>query len=109
MHRPVQAIEVRIWGQPVGAVALDPKLGYYAFEYDPHFVAFGIDLAPLAMPLAEMITQGYFCRVSACDSSIVRTKVVVASISSQSSLLSLCSAWNRQKISVARIAIGLFR
>lgn len=43
---------MRIWGQQVGAVALDPKLGYYAFEYAPAFVRSGIDLAPLTMPLA---------------------------------------------------------
>ena len=53
MHKPVHAVEVRIWGRTVGAVALDPLLGYYAFEYDPRFLASGIDLAPLAMPLAK--------------------------------------------------------
>ncbi|MBP8168608.1 MAG: type II toxin-antitoxin system HipA family toxin [Azonexus sp.] len=53
MHKPVPAVEVRIWGKTVGAVALDPRLGYYAFEYDPRFVATGIDLAPLAMPLGK--------------------------------------------------------
>ncbi|OHE22032.1 MAG: hypothetical protein A2X92_03030 [Syntrophus sp. GWC2_56_31] len=42
MYKPVSAIEVRIWGETVGAVALDPKLGYYAFEYDPRFVISGI-------------------------------------------------------------------
>lgn len=38
MCKPVQAIEVRIWGTTVGAVALAPNLGYYAFEYDNKFV-----------------------------------------------------------------------
>ncbi|MDZ4164274.1 MAG: type II toxin-antitoxin system HipA family toxin [Smithellaceae bacterium] len=52
MYKPVHAIEVRIWGKTIGAVALDPKLGYYVFEYDPGFVASGIELAPLTMPLA---------------------------------------------------------
>ena len=52
MYKPVKAIEVRIWGQSVGAVARDPKLDYYAFEYDPQFVASGIPLAPRAMPLS---------------------------------------------------------
>ena len=33
-------------------MALDPKLGYYAFEYDRRFAASGIELAPLTMPLA---------------------------------------------------------
>ena len=53
MYRPVTAIEARIWGRSVGAVALDPALGYYAFEYDPDFVRTGIELAPLAMPLSS--------------------------------------------------------
>ncbi len=53
MYKPVEAIEVRAWGRSVGAVALDPALGYYAFEYDPAFVKSGIELAPLAMPLSK--------------------------------------------------------
>ena len=51
MHRPVATVEVRIWDQRVGAVARDPRLGFYAFEYAPTFVQTGIELAPLAMPL----------------------------------------------------------
>ena len=53
MYKPVSTIEVRIWGKTVGAVALDPKLGYYVFEYAPGFVTTGIELAPLTMPLAR--------------------------------------------------------
>ena len=52
MYTPVPIVEVRIWGKAVGAVALDPALGYYAFEYQPAFVRSGIELAPLTMPLA---------------------------------------------------------
>ncbi len=52
MYRPVRAIEVRVWGRTVGAAALDPALGHYAFEYDPTFVRTGIELAPLTMPLS---------------------------------------------------------
>lgn len=52
MYRPVDAIEVRIWDGTVGAVALDPKSGYYAFEYEPAFLRSGIELAPLTMPLS---------------------------------------------------------
>ena len=47
------AIEVRIWNQRVGAVAADPNIGAYVFEYDPAWVRRGIELAPLMMP-----TQG---------------------------------------------------
>ncbi len=53
MHRPVIAVEVRLWGSRVGAAALDPRLGYYAFECDPAFVRQGIEVAPLALPLAQ--------------------------------------------------------
>ena len=53
MYKPVSTIEVRIWGKTVGATALDPKLGYYVFEYDRMFIASGIDLAPLTMPLVK--------------------------------------------------------
>ena len=53
MYKPVDAIEVRVWGKKVGAVALDPNLRYYAFEYDKKFVQTGIELAPLALPLAQ--------------------------------------------------------
>lgn len=52
MHTPVAIVEVRIWRKAVGAVALDPRLGYYAFEYQPSFVRSGIELAPLTMPLS---------------------------------------------------------
>ena len=50
MAQPVDAIEVRVWGMRVGAVALDPRLGHYAFEYETAFAARGIELAPLMMP-----------------------------------------------------------
>jgi serine/threonine-protein kinase HipA len=53
VYKPVEAIEVRIWGQKVGAVALDPNLRFYVFEYEPNFVKTGIELAPLTMPLAK--------------------------------------------------------
>jgi len=50
MYRPVEIVEVWIWGRRAGAVARDPKLDHYAFEYDPEFLTSGIELAPLAMP-----------------------------------------------------------
>ena len=50
-HVPV--IEVRVWGQRVGAVALDPRLGYYAFAYEPAWRRTGIELAPLTLPLGD--------------------------------------------------------
>jgi serine/threonine-protein kinase HipA len=52
VYTPVVVVEVRIWGKTVGAVALDPTLGYYVFEYESAFLQSGIELAPLTMPLA---------------------------------------------------------
>ena len=52
MDTPV--IEVRIWGQRVGAVAPDPRLGCYVFAYDPAWRRTGIELAPLSMPLDDL-------------------------------------------------------
>lgn len=43
-------IEVRIWNTLVGAVAYDPALGCYAFEYDAGWRRRGIELAPRLMP-----------------------------------------------------------
>ena len=51
MNIPV--IEVRVWGRRVGALAPDPKLGYYAFAYEPSWRRSGIELAPLTMPLND--------------------------------------------------------
>lgn len=51
MNTPV--IEVRIWGQRVGAVAPDPRLGCHVFAYDPAWKRSGLELAPLTMPLSD--------------------------------------------------------
>ncbi len=53
MYKPVHVISVWVWGKMVGAVALDTRLGYYAFEYDPGFVRSGVELAPLTMPFSQ--------------------------------------------------------
>jgi len=46
---------VELWGSRIGAVALTSSTGVASFEYDPAFLASGIQLAPLMMPLAERI------------------------------------------------------
>jgi serine/threonine-protein kinase HipA len=45
-----RAIEVKIWNQSVGAVAADPTLGSYVFEYAPNWRKKGIELSPLLLP-----------------------------------------------------------
>jgi serine/threonine-protein kinase HipA len=49
----IPVIEVRMWGERVGAIALDPKLGFYAFAYEPSWRRGAIEVAPLTMPLND--------------------------------------------------------
>lgn len=42
---------VHLWGQLVGAVALDPETRLPIFEYDPEFRTRGIEISPLRLPL----------------------------------------------------------
>src|SRR5665213_2706594 len=51
--RPIAAIAVEIWGKQVGAIARDPRLGYYAFEYSPAWKRSGVELAPLTLPVDD--------------------------------------------------------
>ena len=48
-YEPVDAVLVTAWGREVGALALDPRSGHYAFEYTPAWRRTGIELAPLTM------------------------------------------------------------
>lgn len=52
-YKPVEVVEVKAWGQRVGAVAREPTKDFYAFGYDPSWIRRGIELAPIAMPLAQ--------------------------------------------------------
>ncbi len=47
--------EVRLWGNRIGAVALEAGSEVAAFEYDPDFLNSGIEVAPLQLPLASRI------------------------------------------------------
>lgn len=53
MYKPVTDITVRCWGKDVGRIGLDPRSGYYAFEYYPAFQKSNIELAPLSLPLNQ--------------------------------------------------------
>jgi serine/threonine-protein kinase HipA len=56
-YTPVSVIEVHAWGELVGAVALDQRTGFYAFEYAPSWIATGRQLAPLTMPLGAEVRE----------------------------------------------------
>src|SRR6266566_3251789 len=49
--------EVRLWGRSIGAVSLDDGARIAAFQYDPAFVASGIQLSPVVMPLSTQVYQ----------------------------------------------------
>lgn len=51
--KPVDVVNVHLWDHHIGAVALDPRYGYYVFAYTPEFTGLGIEPAPLQMPLTE--------------------------------------------------------
>ncbi|MDE2028195.1 MAG: type II toxin-antitoxin system HipA family toxin [Candidatus Omnitrophica bacterium] len=53
--KKVEAANVRLWGQRVGAVAWDDARGLASFEYDPNFIKSGLEVAPLMMPLRSEI------------------------------------------------------
>ncbi|MEI6704302.1 MAG: type II toxin-antitoxin system HipA family toxin [Deltaproteobacteria bacterium] len=53
MYKPVDVINVFIWGQHVGALARSPQIGYYVFAYTSSFVKTGIQLSPRHMPLTS--------------------------------------------------------
>ena len=46
---------VELWGPSIGAVALTDSNGVASFEYEPSFLASGIQLAPLMMALAARV------------------------------------------------------
>ena len=52
-YQQTDVIEVLAWGRRVGAVALDPDTGWYAFAYTKEWIDSGIELAPLYMALRE--------------------------------------------------------
>lgn len=49
----VDVVDVYLWGNKIGAVALDPTYGFYVFRYTPEFAASRIEPAPLHMPVSK--------------------------------------------------------
>ena len=48
---------MRLWGRTIGAVSLEDGARVAAFQYEPAFLASGIELSPLTMPLSRRIYQ----------------------------------------------------
>lgn len=49
------AVEVRLWGRRIGAVAWPDGTAAASFEYDSDFLGSGIEVAPLTMPLSSRV------------------------------------------------------
>ena len=47
--------EVKIWGSTIGAVVLEDNQKTASFQYDPDFAQSGIEVAPLMMPLSDIV------------------------------------------------------
>lgn len=58
-------VDVLIWGQHVGTVALDLKYGFYAFAYTPRIKASHLELGPLKMRLGAK-TFSYSWSLARC-------------------------------------------
>ena len=52
MNAAVNVANVNLWGNRVGAVALD-EYNNGIFEFDPEFLKLGLDIAPVTMPLQK--------------------------------------------------------
>ena len=53
LFTPARLIEVRAWGNTVGALAAGTQSRAYVFEYDSAWIRSGIQIAPLRMPLGR--------------------------------------------------------
>ena len=49
--------EVLLWGRRVGAVSLEEGDRAAAFQFDPAFLASGIELSPITVPLSRQVCQ----------------------------------------------------
>jgi serine/threonine-protein kinase HipA len=49
-YRHVERVEVYLWDELAGAVALDESFGFYAFNWSPALRASGVEPSPFAMP-----------------------------------------------------------
>ena len=47
--------EVKLWGRTIGAVTLEERGSYAAFQYDPAFARSGIEISPITMPLGDRV------------------------------------------------------
>lgn len=59
-YQPVSILRILAWGRQVGAAIPDPRSHYVLFEYDPDWIRDGIELAPMLMPVDEIMPVHQF-------------------------------------------------
>ena len=52
---PVSVAEIKLWREPVGAVAWNEDRDFASFEYDPAFLTQKLEIAPFTLPLTPAI------------------------------------------------------
>ena len=93
--KDVSVIEVWVWDRFVGAVALDPSLAYYAFEYDPAWKRTGGELSPLHMSLKE--SQSVYVFPSLPEATYFRLPALLADALPDDFGNALIDAWMAQR------------
>ncbi len=48
---------VKLWGTPVGTFHLNENIGCVSFEYEKDFLGYGINIAPIMMPLSSRVYE----------------------------------------------------
>lgn len=52
----VTLAKVLLWGKMIGAVAWDESRGHAVFEFDDSFARHGLDIAPITMPIDQILS-----------------------------------------------------
>ena len=55
MVKKVEVADVLLWNKLVGSVIWDESRGVSIFEFDKKFLKIGLDIAPIMMPLKNLL------------------------------------------------------
>jgi serine/threonine-protein kinase HipA len=97
-------IEVRLWDKRAGAIALDPRTGYFAFGYEPAWLRTGIPLAPIMMPASA--NQSVFVFPSLAEDTFHRLPGMLADALPDAFGNALIDAWMARR-GIARDSVSV--
>jgi serine/threonine-protein kinase HipA len=93
--KSTEVLEVVVWGERVGALAADPRLGCFVFAYDPAWKRTGIELAPMTMPLADR--RAVFAFQGLSEATFNRLPAMVADALPDDFVNALIDAWMAER------------